>query len=573
MSFLRSEFSAIDVSHPYQSEMRTIRPYGAYQIYGIASWNSQLLAIDPSRGYLLQLDPATDNTQLLNPHQLASFIDATGLARWQNTLWFTKENQVYWCQLDDLQPHLFVTTPYPANGVAVYESTVYITCQKAGYILVYHHPTKMRITQFAAPGIGIENLTIWGEDLWVCDRTEQTVYCLDRATGELKFHLLTPFEHPTGLTFHPHPQTQAPLLYIAYSEEEAYVRDDPNSDPPQQLAFRDRTLIHPLYYHHQPNQHYTLSNGFLLEMSYVEELEPLDAFELKEIEWRMALPAETHRQQLLHVESIGPKFTTEEIQDGQRVVTFKFDTLRPYEGKIFGWKARIAVWGIKYRFDYEDAENIPELSPEFKVRYLVDDDDLAMTTETIQRAAREAVGTETNLLRKVLRIRNTVYDRLSYSLTPRIDTPDVTWQRGVGSCGEYVGVLLALLRLNGIACRTVGRYKCPKQSDYRFLPLEPEYNHVWIEFYLPGFGWIPMESNPDDVVERGPYPTRFFMALPWYHAEMAKGIPFESVRSQGKRLQEISSDLSIGNLGLNHVRFKILQELDPAPKPETLIES
>ena len=77
------------------------------------------------------------------------------------------------------------------------------------------------------------------------------------------------------------------------------------------------------------------------------------------------------------------------------------------------------------------------------------------------QAAKEAAGTETNVLRKMLKIRNYVYDRLSYGIQPRIDTPDVALTRGVGSCGEYVGVLLALSRLNGIACRTIGRYKCP----------------------------------------------------------------------------------------------------------------
>ncbi len=74
-------------------------------------------------------------------------------------------------------------------------------------------------------------------------------------------------------------------------------------------------------------------------------------------------------------------------------------------------------------------------------------------------------------------------------------------ERGIGSCGEYVGVLLALARLNGIACRTVGRYKCPPKANQRDIPLEPDYNHVWIEFYVPGYGWLPMESNPDDIID------------------------------------------------------------------------
>jgi transglutaminase-like putative cysteine protease len=76
-----------------------------------------------------------------------------------------------------------------------------------------------------------------------------------------------------------------------------------------------------------------------------------------------------------------------------------------------------------------------------------------MHTEIIQRAAQEAAGRETNPLRKMYAIRNYVYDRLSYGIKPHIDTPDIALRRGIGSCGEYVGVLLALARLNGIACQ------------------------------------------------------------------------------------------------------------------------
>jgi len=71
-----------------------------------------------------------------------------------------------------------------------------------------------------------------------------------------------------------------------------------------------------------------------------------------------------------------------------------------------------------------------------------------------------------------------------------------------------------------------------------------------------------MESNPDDIVERGPYPTRFFMGLPWFHAEIGKGITFESLRSGGVPVGDLF-DLSIGDLAINHIRFTILEELPP----------
>jgi transglutaminase-like putative cysteine protease len=520
-----------------------------------------IIAIDSTSGYLLQIDPLSDNTKILNPSRGSDFADATGLSLSGETLWLTLEGSVYFCQLNgDLTLQHFVTLPYTVNGVTVKDATVYVTCKKVGYILVYNRDTGREITRLPAPGVGIENITVRDEELWVSDADEQTVYCLDRATGQIQFSVLTPFENPTGLAFYTDPQTGKDVLYVAYASEEPYIRDNPNADPNYELQYRDRTFIHPLHFSYNAERRYALSNGFLIEMSYVEELSPLDDVELKDVEWRIALPSETDRQKVRKVEPVGLPFT-EEIQDGQRVAVFKFDTLKPGERHLFGWKALLEVWSIKYRLTPRDVEKLPELPPEFESRYLVDNDDLAMDTDIIRHAASEAIGRETNLLRKIYNIRNYVYDKLSYGIKPHIDSPDVALQRGVGSCGEYLGVLLALGRLNGIACRTVGRYKCPAHPDKLGVPLEPDFNHVWMEFYVPGFGWLPMESNPDDITEGGPYPTRFFMGLAWYHMELGKGISFETLKSQGAPIQK--ENTSIGELAINHVRFTILEELLP----------
>ncbi len=552
--------SASSILAKHNPWLRTIRPIGASALQGIASWGEKLLAIDARSGYLLQIDPLNDNTTILNPSRELNFPDAFGLAISGNTLWLTQQEQVYFCQLgDDLQLQHFVSLPYAANGIAVKDSTIYITCKKAGYIFIYSRDTSREITRLYAPGVGVENITVRDEELWVSDIAEQTVYCLDRGTGEIKFSVLTPFENPTGLTFYRNPDTGEDILYVAYAGEEPYIRDNPNADPNYELQYRDRSFIHPLYLHYDPKDRYALSNSYLIEMSYVEELAPLDEVELKEVEWRIALPAETDRQKVKSIESVGIPFT-EEIENGQRVAVFKFDTLKPGECHLFGWRAILEVCSIKYRLTPRDVEKLPELPPEFESRYLVDNDNLAMDKEIIQRAAKEAIGRETNLLRKIYSIRNYVYDKLSYGIRPHIDTPDVVLERGIGSCGEYLGLLLALCRLNGIACRTVGRYKCPAHADQMGIPLIPDFNHVWMEFYLPGVGWLPMESNPDDIVEGGPYPSRFFMGLAWYHVEMGKGIKFEVLKSQGAPVKK--EQVSIGELAINHVRFRILQELE-----------
>ncbi len=541
---------------------KTIRPIAAGIIYGIAAYQGSLWAIDSRNGYLLQIDPKTDNTTIRNSDNWSDFLGATGLAISDDTLWFTNKQSVYYCSLTDerFEPKLFVDLDYPADGVAIWNSTVYVTCQKTGQITIYDRDRCAKVTHFYMPGIGNENITVKEETIWLTDNLEQTVYCLDRATGETIFSVLTPFASPTGLTFAIDPQTQKEILYIAYSDREVYIRDNPNADPNYELQYRDRTFIHPLYFRYDRERNYALSNGYLVEMSYAEEISPLDAIELPDLEWRIALPAETDRQQIEEVEAIGLPFT-EEVIAGQRIAVFKFPQFHAEQRYIFGWRAIVKVWSIKYQLQPRHCENLPELPSELAAKYLVDNDNLAMDTEIIRHAAAEAIGRETNLLRKVYSIRNYVYDKLSYGIKPQIDTPDIVLRRGIGSCGEYLGLLLALCRLNGIACRTVGRYKCPPHPQQKGIPLQPDFNHVWMEFYLPGYGWLPMESNPDDLFEGGPYPTRFFMGLSWYHAEMAKDVAFETLTSKGQLLDK--ETVSIGSLSLNHIRFTILQELQP----------
>ena len=548
----------------------TINPIAASAIYGIASCGDKLWAIDSRNGYLLEIDPITHNSVILNSKNTEDFIGVTGIAISEasigvsadNTLWFTNNENVYFCSLEDYNftPQLFTRLDYPANGIAIWNSTVYITCQKTGEILIYNRNTKKQITHFYAPGIGIENIAVQEETIWLTDTLEQTVYCLERATGEVIFNVLTPFDSPTGLTFHLNRETNEEILYVSYADQEAYIRDNPNANPNHELQYRDRTFIHPLYFKYYQDKNYALSNGYLVEMSYVEEIEPLESIELKDLEWRIALPAETDRQKIKSVTAIGLPFIEEE-ENGQRIAVFKFDHFKTSERYIFGWKAIVEVWSIKYQLTPHDCEKLPELPADFPEQYLIDNDNLAMDTEIIRQAAQDAIARETNLLRKIYSIRNYVYDKLSYGIKPHIDTPDIVIRRGVGSCGEYLGLLLALCRLNKIPCRTVGRYKCPLESEKRNIPLYPDFNHVWMEFYLPGIGWLPMESNPDDIFEGGPYPTRFFMGLSWYHAEMGRGVTFERLVSEGKPVEK--ETIALGELAVNHVRFVILDELQP----------
>lgn len=63
-------------------------------------------------------------------------------------------------------------------------------------------------------------------------------------------------------------------------------------------------------------------------------------------------------------------------------------------------------------------------------------------------------------------------------------------QRGSGTCGEYTNLLLALLRGRGIPARFITGLIYDPESPRGFRTF-----HAWAEFYLQGYGWIPVDAT------------------------------------------------------------------------------
>ncbi|MEO6861956.1 MAG: transglutaminase, partial [Microcoleus sp.] len=141
------------LSDKQPSGLRMVRPIGVYALHGIAFLGNRLFAVDRAEGLLLEIDRETDNTTVLNPNQTAKFAGATGLAIWEDTLWFARDEDICCCPgairdggIAELKPEHFVSLSYPADGIAVWKSTLYVTCQRLGYILVFDVKTGREIT-------------------------------------------------------------------------------------------------------------------------------------------------------------------------------------------------------------------------------------------------------------------------------------------------------------------------------------------------------------------------------------------------------------------------------------------
>jgi transglutaminase-like putative cysteine protease len=67
-------------------------------------------------------------------------------------------------------------------------------------------------------------------------------------------------------------------------------------------------------------------------------------------------------------------------------------------------------------------------------------------------------------------------------------------ENGYGECGDFSALFTALCRADGIPARpVVGRWATSLAQDW----------HVWAEFYLPGYGWLPVDPTVENLNGKG----------------------------------------------------------------------
>jgi transglutaminase-like putative cysteine protease len=86
-----------------------------------------------------------------------------------------------------------------------------------------------------------------------------------------------------------------------------------------------------------------------------------------------------------------------------------------------------------------------------------------------------------------------VYAPDSTTVDTRVD--DVL-ETGRGVCQDFAHVALALARMHGIPCRYVSGYVAPNHDQDQNQRLT---SHAWIEAWLPGLDWTPLDPTHDLV--------------------------------------------------------------------------
>ena len=567
--------------------IKAYRPFFFENIADIVDINdaqdTRVLLSDKQRGLLTEVELISEIETFPKKYDVEDYAHVESICYYDGLIYSVYANRIYISNYQknnkELTREILAEIPDCSDltGISVTKNKIYLVTKNQS-ILSYDRETGEVETLGKSKGIGFDDLCYHEGKLFLVDFQEQTVYVFDLKAREFIFEILTPFENPTGITSVYHQKLDKKVLYVAYSRPSFEVYDTGDSEFKLQIdtPVQDN-FIYPLLFQHDQKKKAVLSNGFVVEMCYVEKLHALPEVAekyrtVKDIEWKISLPMTTDRQEVLDFQPIGNfDMRIERIaaEENRPVAVFSIPEIDlETERRVFGWKALVKMFGIRYCVDPEDIREISEAELNQYAQYLKNERKLDMESRYVIEAAQEAVENlsdrdQKNVLKKAKAIRDYIYDRLTYVMDRYHDGTEQVLSQREGSCGEYLNVFLSLFRLNHIPVRNCGNYKVPAykmQAGARNVFLSPDFNHVWLQFYVPDLGWVPLESSADDDASSfREWAQRYFMSLAWYHMECRMGSYFEDVFEQNTGKPHF---LAPGDLATKDIKFKLLQAID-----------
>lgn len=122
-----------------------------------------------------------------------------------------------------------------------------------------------------------------------------------------------------------------------------------------------------------------------------------------------------------------------------------------------------------------------------------------LITSDIAAKAREVVGVETNPYLQAKLLYDYVIGNITYSFMPHIslssmDVPESVYvhEHRYGDCGAQSMYYCALLRSLGVPARSCGGYQMFAGGTG---------THFWAEFYLPNYGWVPVDVTAAEAMD------------------------------------------------------------------------
>ncbi len=183
---------------------------------------------------------------------------------------------------------------------------------------------------------------------------------------------------------------------------------------------------------------------------------------------------------------------------GNQTGRYEIASLKPGEKQIISVRHEYRVSLADYEIEPAAIASYEQFQAETLQPYLTPSQGIESTDPLIQSKAAELVENETNPYEKAKKIFTFVNEYMTY--TDSEANKGALWalQTGKGVCEDHADLMVALLRASGVPARTVSGWAGEVQDegtrivDANGVSLP---GHMWLEYYLPGYGWIPADPT------------------------------------------------------------------------------
>jgi transglutaminase-like putative cysteine protease len=274
--------------------------------------------------------------------------------------------------------------------------------------------------------------------------------------------------------------------------------------------------------------------GFSFRIRYTVTLTNIDSV-MDRVVLYLPIPGEWDSQKSVQIESITPKpYAINQDPDyGNKMAYFPMASGIP--------RNQSREFTVQYTFTFHQTHVL--VDPARVTSYNTSDPNYVKYTRqrpsnwvesddpAIMETASEIVGNESNPYRKAKLIYDWMVTNIEYKFPSQWGAKQTLLKKG-GDCGSQTALFCAMAISQGIPCRAVSGliFSAPFPRTYssKGAPSEPaDYgSHVYAEFYLPVYGWVPADVS----IGRGSGRPEDYFGNTW---------DFFSIRSKGFGIQMV----------------------------------
>ncbi|MCF8227367.1 MAG: hypothetical protein K9G58_11080 [Bacteroidales bacterium] len=335
------------------------------------------------------------------------------------------------------------------------------------------------IRSLKAPGHNPQGITWDGSYLWVSDRRHDELYMVHPGNAEVLILTDSPGPYARGVCF-----DNENLWVVDYQTDKIY-----------QLKAKDEQKIR------KTNEHKSL-------VTFNHRITNFGPGKVLTADVYFGIPLDRPNQKINTRPAYSPGpggFVNDKW--GFETAHFHYQNIEAGEQKNTEMKVEATTWDIRYFIFPDEVGSLDEIPQDISGKFLENHEKYQYDHPLIQKAVKEAVGSEKNPYWIARKIYNYLMPRMYYEMTGGWNTAPTVLERGNGSCSEYTFVYIAMCRAAGLPARYVGSVVI--RGDYASLD---DVYHRWVEVYLPNYGWVPVDPSGGDS-ESPRHRANYFGAL------------------------------------------------------------